>query len=111
MKEHSFSQLAVKLISCRISLWMKGNGTYGESDHQNCHRIAIAYASDMSLARLVMKLYPRFKPGLITSLDHSMWFHSNVQADKWYLYACELEHSMDGKALNSSRYILQWTSQ
>lgn len=84
-------------------MWIRGKGTYGESDHQNCHRIAIAFASDLSMSGIIMKRHPKFKAGLITSLDHCMWFHSNVKADKWYVYATEAEHSVNGQVLNSSR--------
>ena len=79
---------------------MRGQGTYEESDHQNFHRIALAYASDLSLANLVLNVYPEFAVGLMTSLDHSMWFHESVDAGQWFLFCSELDHSTDGRPLS-----------
>ena len=89
----------------RVSLWMRGRGTYDDTEHQNLHRIALAYTSDMAMARIVLNLYPDFVPGLVTSLDHSMWFHDSVKAEQWHLYRSEAEHSAQGKILNSERYL------
>ena len=86
-----------------MAAWIKGKGTFGPVDPQNYQRIAIVYASDMLLARLVLNKYPRLKTELITSLDHSVWFHSSVQADQWYLYDAEVERALDGRSLTTCR--------
>ena len=84
-------------------MWIRGSGAYDVTEHQNYHRIALAYASDMVMAGLVLNLYPNFVAGLKTSLDHSMWFHESVDSKRWYLYCSELEHSVNGKMLNAQR--------
>ena len=80
---------------------------FGKSDNQNLHRIALAYASDFMLATMVLHLYPKFKVGLATSLDHSMWFHSPVSSSNWHLYDTECHKCMGGRSLNGSRLV--WT--
>ena len=84
---------------------MKTRNTFTETDHQNYHRIAMAYASDFFLAGMVRLMYPKFEAGLITSLDHSMWFHRPVDSNKWYLHVADVKDSMDGRALNGLRYV------
>ena len=84
---------------------MKGIGTFGKLDHQNNHRIALAYASDFRLATMFLSAFPKFNCGLIASLDHSMWFHQHVDAERWYLFDGGTEHAVNGMSLNSSRYI------
>lgn len=95
----------------RRCMWIRGLKAYKDTDHQNYHRIALAYASDMMLSGMVLNLYPKFKVGLVTSLDHSMWFHVPVDSEKWYLHDCELRDSMDGRTLNSSRYVCHTASR
>ena len=61
-------------------------------DDPAMHRAILAYASDMAL--LGTALLPHGKnwitPGLQTaSLDHSLWFHGNLVADDWLLYALD----------------------
>ena len=93
---------------------MRSRSGYEETDHQNYHRIALAFDSDRVLAGLVLNKYPDFKVGLVTSLDHSMWFHVPLEAGKWYLHDNQLQNTVDGRTLNSSRYsiaIIMWQSQ
>ncbi len=92
------------IILCRISLWIRGQGTYEETEHQNYHRIALVYASDLLMTGLVLNLYPKFVVGLQTSLDHSVWFHEPVNSQRWHFHHAEVEQSVDGKILNSQRY-------
>lgn len=91
------------MFSYRSAAWIRGKGTFDSNDPQNYHRIAIVYASDMLLARLVLNMYPGLQTELITSLDHSVWFHSPVMAENWYLYVAEVERAMDGRSLTTCR--------
>ena len=87
----------------RLAVWMRGRGTFTSKDPQNYNRAAIVYASDLLLARLVLFKYPGVKIELVTSLDHSVWFHGRVEADQWYLYVAEVEFAADGRSLSSCR--------
>ena len=56
------------------------------------HRCAVAYASDMSLLDTVILPHGRsgaLGPVMMASLDHAIWFHRDVRADDWLLYAQE----------------------
>jgi len=56
------------------------------------HRCAVAYASDMSLLDTVILPHGRsgpLGPLMMASLDHAIWFHKDVRADEWLLYAQE----------------------
>ena len=65
----------------------------------------MSYLSDTMLAGMVLLKFPDIKPSLITSLDHSMWFHSPVKADKWYLFVFENERYNECKSLTTARYM------
>lgn len=84
-------------------MWIRGQKSYEKEEHQNLHYAAIAYASDMMLARLVLNMYPWFNPGLLTSLDHSMWFHMPVDSNKWHFFDAECENAAGGRSLTSAR--------
>ena len=56
------------------------------------HKYLLAYASDFGL--LTTALVPHGKSVWqrdmqIASLDHSLWFHGNLRADQWLLYATD----------------------
>ena len=54
------------------------------------HQCVLAYASDMPLLDTSLVPHGRnlFDPGMMLgSLDHSLWFHRDFQADDWLLYA------------------------
>ena len=70
---------------------------------QNFHRAVLAFMSDYSMARIVLLKYPEFKPGLLTSLDHTVWFHIPVDCANWHLLDTECEHAVGGSALNIVR--------
>ena len=84
-------------------LWMRAKGGPSSQEHQNLNRVALAYASDFSMATIVLLQHPDFKLGLATSLDHSIWFHTPVQGDKWYLFISECEYAIGECALNFCR--------
>ena len=52
----------------------------------------------------VKKNLPNFKCGFIFSLNHSMWFHQDVDAKKWHLFHGGVKLAINGKLLNSCRY-------
>jgi len=56
------------------------------------HKYILAYASDFGL--LTTSMLPHGKSVWqrdmqIASLDHSLWFHGNLRADEWLLYATD----------------------
>lgn len=71
-------------------VWLRANGEL--PDDPLLHQCIVAYASDMTLldtATLPHGLLwndPRY---MMASLDHAMWFHRDLRADEWLLYAQE----------------------
>jgi acyl-CoA thioesterase-2 len=71
-------------------VWFRADGTL--PDIPALHKYMLAYASDFNL--LTTALLPHGKSVWdkdmqIASLDHSLWFHGNLRADEWLLYAMD----------------------
>ena len=71
-------------------IWFRADGTL--PDIPALHRYMLAYASDFNL--LTTSLLPHGKTVWqkdmqIASLDHSLWFHGELRADDWLLYAMD----------------------
>lgn len=70
--------------------WFRADGNL--ADIPALHKYLLAYASDFGL--LTTALLPHGKSVWqkdmqIASLDHSLWFHRNLRADQWLLYATD----------------------
>ena len=63
----------------------------GEDSH--LHQCVSSYLSDMWLLFTALVPFPKFRPSMMASLDHSMWFHAPFHADQWMLYECESPYS------------------
>ena len=67
------------------------------------HAAVLAYSSDYSLLEPVLRRHglvwtdPRLR---VASLDHSMWFHRDVRADEWLLYAQQSPSAVSGRGLS-----------
>jgi acyl-CoA thioesterase-2 len=71
-------------------IWFRADGTL--PDIPALHKYMLAYASDFNL--LTTSLGPHGKTVWqkdmqIASLDHSLWFHGDLRADEWLLYAMD----------------------
>ena len=52
----------------------------------------LAYASDMGILETAMRPHDVsfHTPGMqVASLDHALWFHNDLRADDWLLYAMD----------------------
>ena len=87
----------------RMYTWFKAKDTLPH-DSQNTHRIAMSFASDYNMPWSIFMKYPeKGKELLTTSLDHSIWFHENVDFNQWHLFIQECVRSAHGRPLNISR--------
>ena len=71
-------------------VWLRANGRL--PDEQLLHQCVVAYASDLTLldtATLPLGLLWNDPTYMMASLDHAMWFHRELRADEWLLYAQE----------------------
>ncbi|MGF6592914.1 acyl-CoA thioesterase II [Pseudomonas sp. 2835] len=71
-------------------VWFRADGNL--PDVPALHKYMLAYASDFGL--LTTSLLPHGKSVWqkdmqIASLDHALWFHGNLRADQWLLYAMD----------------------
>ena len=82
----------------RQYVWFRAAGQLPAS--QLLHRCVMAYASDFNLLSTALIPHARsyLHPGMIVaSIDHALWFHRDVRADDWLLYA------MDSPSVQDSR--------
>ncbi|GGF32955.1 acyl-CoA thioesterase II [Marmoricola endophyticus] len=88
----------------RQRMWIRVAGDL--PDEPKLHRAAFTFASDLSL--LSVTLLPhgvsigsrRVKPA---SLDHSIWFHRPMRADRWWLYDQVSPSAQGGRGLAIGR--------
>jgi acyl-CoA thioesterase-2 len=69
-------------------VWFRATGPL--PDDPRLHRAVLAYASDMTLVDTAMVAHGKsvFDNDIqAASLDHAMWFHRDLRADDWLLYA------------------------
>ncbi|QNS02968.1 acyl-CoA thioesterase [Streptomyces xanthii] len=79
--------------------WLRTVGAL--PDDPALHACVLAYISDAPLAptALVPLGEPRPAGVALASLDHAMWFHRPVRADRWLLYVCRSRVAGDGRTL------------
>jgi acyl-CoA thioesterase-2 len=83
-------------------IWFRADGNL--PDVPALHKYMLAYASDFGL--LTTSLLPHGKSVWqkdmqVASLDHALWFHGNLRADQWLLYA--MDSSWAGNARGFTR--------
>lgn len=85
----------------RKLVWMKALIEIDEHD-TNLHNCLAAYASDWGLGNtsLLPHAIPFNQVKLLTSLDHSMWFHSPFRADQWLLFDMKSVTMSGGRGMN-----------
>ncbi|KAI8354130.1 HotDog domain-containing protein [Choanephora cucurbitarum] len=81
--------------------WFKTKGNLG--DDQKLHTLAVAYASDSHFlntgARAHGYNFNAANIGMLTSLDHTIWFHEPVKADEYLLYDMHSPQSNHGRSM------------
>ncbi len=71
----------------RELLWLRAGGPLG--DDPVVHAAVVVFASDLTLFDSILQRHgiPRGEPSVAgASLDHCMWFHRPLRADRWLLY-------------------------
>ncbi len=92
----------------RTAAWMKVNQDIGDPADpaaQLLHRSWLAYLSDDLPTDSVIRAHPvgataghdRF---FGASLDHTIWFHRPLRADRWHLYDFTCHHFIGGRGLS-----------
>ncbi|CAI9716562.1 Hypothetical predicted protein [Octopus vulgaris] len=95
----------VKPLPPKRLLWLKYVGEVQKN--QNHHRCILTYFSDNIVeTSLLPNTAPKDKL-FITSLDHSVWFHNDVDMNEWVLYETESSYAGDGTGFNTGRFWAQ----
>jgi acyl-CoA thioesterase-2 len=88
----------------RIAAWMKVTSDLG--DDQFLHRCALAYLSDDLPTDAVIRSHAAAKRILDggqhpfnASLDHTIWFHRPLRADRWHLHDMSCHGFVGGRGL------------
>ena len=92
----------------RATAWKKVSEALGPPDDptaQLVHRCALAYLSDDLPTDAVLRAHPSFADAdggaqfYPASLDHTIWFHREVQADRWHLHDFTCHGYVGGRGL------------
>eukprot|EP00106_Octopus_bimaculoides_P023873 XP_014791315.1 PREDICTED: acyl-coenzyme A thioesterase 8-like [Octopus bimaculoides] len=96
--------LRTKTLPPRRLTWVKQIEDMSEMN-QNWHRCNLLYLSDYIL--LTTSLLPNKDPFMKTflvSLDHSVWFHNDIDVNEWLLYETESSYAGNGQSFNTGRF-------
>ena len=92
----------------RVAAWLKVTSDLG--DDQLLQRCALAYLSDDLPTDAVMRAHPEAKKIVDSgqypfnaSLDHTIWFHRPVRADRWHLHDMSCHGFVGGRGLAIGR--------
>jgi acyl-CoA thioesterase-2 len=94
-------------------LWVRADGEL-HSEDLAVHAAVLAYASDLTMFEPVTYAHPGLwrrltgGDGLFgASLDHAIWFHGPVRADRWLLHVHESPVARLGRGFTSGRYFTE----
>lgn len=86
-------------------IWVRSKVPLGES--ADMHRCVAAFGSDWHLCTTSLlphgMVFPTPALKMLTSLDHSMWFHAPFRADEWMLYEMRSPRATAARGLNVGR--------
>ena len=86
-------------------VWMKAIGKL--PDDPSFHQCVAALCSDNYLLNTSLLIHDLANTGrelgMIASLDHAIWFHSDFKADEWLLYEMESPRSIGGRGYATGR--------
>lgn len=82
-------------------MWFRADGALG--DDPVLHQAVLTYASDYGLLESSFNTHGESfltEKLIIASLDHAVWFHQPIRADRWMLYATQSPRTSGGRGLN-----------
>lgn len=87
----------------RTAAWLRVKDTLGNNELLN--RCALAYLSDDLPTESVVNAIPELREAsdagkrFSASLDHTVWFHRPVRAERWHLYEMSCVNYVNGRGL------------
>jgi len=91
--------------AARQSIWIRAFSPIPAD--QATQRIALAWVCDAPILEPLLRTWGSYwtQPGIATaSLDHSMWFHRDVDLNDWVLYSMEAESGQSDRGLVLGRF-------
>lgn len=83
-------------------LWMKPRADVPDETPQHVHRALLTYVVDQVMLEPALRVLGMswMSPGLVAaSLDHAMWFHHDVDINKWILFDQRCTQIVGGRVL------------
>ena len=87
-------------------VWMRARSPLPEGSHQLLHRALLIYACDQIMLEPVLRRHGLSwsHPGIsIASLDHSMWWHRDIDVSQWFCFAQHSPSAQGGRGLGTAR--------
>jgi acyl-CoA thioesterase-2 len=82
-------------------IWLRAAGRL--PDDPLLHTCVLAYASDFNLLSTAMLPHGKSwfsREMIVASIDHALWFHRDVRADDWLLYAMDAPTSQGARGFS-----------
>ncbi len=86
------------------AFWFRADGEM--PDDPILHRAVLTYATDMGLLDNCIQYHGHgwmSRELMIASLDHVIWFHRPLRAERWHLYVTDSPNANGGRGLNLGR--------
>lgn len=102
---HRITTLEPKVEEPHHGFWFKFNGEIG--DDPVTHRTLLTFISDKALMSTGLRPHPvSFISHKIigASLDHAMWFHSDIRVDQWLYYYMDSPRSARARDFNRGSF-------
>ena len=100
---HADQPAATPGAASSMAVWFRSRETLADMQtNQPLHQAVVAFASDVPMVFVGLKDHVR-APGVAlqtASLDHSIWFHRQAQADDWMLYTLASPIVRNGRGLS-----------
>ena len=96
-----WTPLAPEATGLSQSFWFRAAGQLPADGM--LHRCVLAYASDFNLLSTALRPHAMsfLDPGnAIASIDHALWFHRDLRADDWLLYAMDSPSAQGSRGLS-----------
>lgn len=88
-------------------IWFKLRSDMPEGSSQLLHRALLAYVTDQFMLEPVMRAHGLFwlsRDISVATLDHSIWWHRDVNMSRWILAELSSPSAQGGRGLSIARY-------
>lgn len=96
-----------KDASSSTLIWFRLRSPMPEQSSQLLHRAMLAYATDQFMLEPVMRAHGMYwlsKDISVATLDHAIWWHRDVDMNRWVLAELTSPSAQGGRGLSFARY-------